>query len=176
MFGVFMFVWLVLCVVNVFQDAWLGVFFLTVWLSAFLKHVRAKASRRANVDRYYLLSTRWFGVFLHRIHHDDKPGIYHTHPWSWFSIVFGSYWDMRPASVDGGETAFLDICRARLVRGWNLCLAGLPHRVVLNKRPVWTLCFHGPRRVKWQVQDGAGRVLETEPWTGTEKPQRTEYA
>lgn len=159
---------LVACVVNVIVHGWLGVYFLIVWLSVYLDHVRDGVSRRANVDRYYLLSTRWFGVFLHHIKADEKIGVYHTHPWSWFSIVLrGRYWDHRP----GKNNEYL-----KIVRRFNSCRAGDPHRVILPGDPVWTLCFRGPRRIKWQVQDGDGHVLETEPWTGTENPQRTEYA
>jgi hypothetical protein len=65
---------------------------------------------------------------------------------------------------------------ARRVLGINWCRAGVPHRVTLPRGPVWTLCLHGPRRVKWAVFDEAGRRLEEEPWRGTDKPERTEYA
>lgn len=128
---------------------------------------RAKVSRRANLDRYYLISTRWFSVFAHRVHHDEHVGIYHTHPWSWVSFVFGVYDDHRVALTGPWH---------RRVFGLNACRAGVPHRVTLVNGPVWTLCVHGPRRCQWAVYDAGGNVLEVEPWRGVEKPERKEYA
>ncbi len=99
----------------------------------------------------------------------DKSGVYHTHPWSWFSVVLrGRYYDIRR----GGPWSFSE------VRFFNSCRAGAQHRVVLGEevRAAWTLCFRGPRRCRWQVQDMNNGTVEDEPWTGTENPGRTEYA
>lgn len=122
-----------------------------------------KVSRRANLDRYYLLEWRGWALFLHRIHHDENPGVYHSHPWSWVSLVFGRYLDHRIGQ------------ESRLVRFLNWCPAGLPHRVTLPAGPVWTLCLHAPRSARWAVHDESYRAVEWEPWRGTEKPERIEY-
>ena len=132
-----------------------------------------KVSRRANNDRYYCLQTRWFGVYVHRIHHSEGP-TFHTHPWSWVSIVFGSYDDER--LVRSGTDGWLVTSRTRRVFGWNRCRAGVAHRVTLPRGPVWTICFRVPRRCQWQVLSPDGDVIEVEPWTGLENPSRTEYA
>lgn len=50
-----------------------------------------KVSRGASLDRYYLLKLFGFGVFLHKIHHDDPFRLYHSHPWNFISIIFGWY-------------------------------------------------------------------------------------
>lgn len=125
-----------------------------------------KVSKRATNDRYYVFQWCGWGIFVHRLHHDEEEGIYHSHPWSWVSIVFGSYLDYRSHN-------------SRLVRLFNWCKAGIPHRVTLPYGPVWTICIHGPRRVPWAVfqkhNDGHFSQLEQEPWRGTENPGRTTY-
>lgn len=121
-----------------------------------------KVSRRGTLDRYYVLSLSRFAVFVHRIHHSDPPGSMHTHPWSWLSLIFGSYVEERPGKKP----------RRRWLLNW--CRAGQPHRVTIA-RPVWTVLVHARRRCKWAVTDDAGNVLEVEPWTGTENPERKQY-
>ena len=122
-------------------------------------------SRRGNLDRYYLLKWRGWGLFLHEIHHDEREGVYHSHPWWWVSLVFGRYYDHRLWSKPG-----------HLAAGLNWCLAGEPHRVTLyDGKPVWTLLLHAPRSCRWAVYDKDSHVLEVEPWRGTSDPERKEY-
>jgi len=113
-----------------------------------------KVSRRDNLDRYYLLQAFGFGLFVHRIHHSEDTDTFHSHPWGWFSLIFGSYVEER---LDEAP---------RTRRWWNRIRAGEAHRVELPKGPVWTILVHGRRRVPWQVFDRSGRVLDTEPWRG----------
>lgn len=126
-----------------------------------------KISRRENLDRYYLLKLFGFAVFLHRIHHDEKPGIFHTHPWNGFSIIFGSYKEQY--LTEEGVT------RLFTRRWFNVVKATIPHRVEVAQ-PVWTLFFHGRKCNSWQVIDKTGKVLATEPWEGTNNPERKSYA
>ena len=112
-----------------------------------------KVSRRDNLDRYYLVQAFGYGIFLHRIHHDEGLSL-HSHPWSWASLIFGSYVEERL-----GEAP-------RVRRGWNAMRAGVAHRVVIPNGPVWTLLVHGRRRVPWKVFDRGGHVLDVEPWRG----------
>lgn len=126
-----------------------------------------KVSRRDNLDRYYLLEWRGWALFLHRIHHDEEPGVYHSHPWTWVSLVLGAYLDHRIG--EPGEPG-----RLRALVNW--CRAGVPHRVTLPFGPVWTLCLHAPRSARWAVFDAAGRMREWEPWRGTANPDRRSYA
>jgi hypothetical protein len=112
-----------------------------------------KISRRDNLDRYYLLKLFGFGLFLHRIHHDEDPDTFHSHPWSGLSLIFGSYTEEilgRPK---------------RRKRLFNLVRAKEFHRVELSGQ-VWTLFLHGRKNNRWQVKSRSGEILDTEPWSG----------
>jgi hypothetical protein len=122
-----------------------------------------KVSKRENVDRYYLFKAFGFGVFLHNIHHDENPGVFHNHPWNMISFIFGSYVEEH---LDG-------IKKKR--RLFNYLPAKRHHRVELSK-PVWTLVFHGRRCNEWEVVNSDGYVISKEPWRGTDNPERTSYA
>jgi hypothetical protein len=121
-----------------------------------------RLSSRDSIDRYYLLRLGGWGLFLHRIKRSDPGQIMHTHPWSWASVILGQYRETRPQQAT----------RRRFL--WNWCPFGAPHRVEVD-RPVWTLLLHGPRRGPWSVTNDSGVVLETEPWSGTQQPERTSY-
>lgn len=121
-----------------------------------------KVSRRDNLDRYYMWQPWGYGLFVHRIHDDELVGIYHSHPWNGFSIIFGAYSEERY-----GEAP-------RLRRFFNVIKATRFHRVTLPNGPVWTMFFHGPRFNRWAVKDKSGRVLSEEPWRGVGGP--TSYA
>jgi hypothetical protein len=114
-----------------------------------------KVSKRDNLDRYYLIKLFGYGVFLHKIHHDE-PNSYHNHPWHGFSIVFGSY-----------NEEFQEAGVSRIVRYFNKINAFKHHRVtLLNGKSVWTLFVHGKRCNKWNVIDKNGNILSEEPWRG----------
>lgn len=112
-----------------------------------------KVSRRDNLDRHYLLKVAGFGIFAHRVHHNEHTDTFHNHPWDGFSIIFGQYVE---EFLDGSQ---------HLRRWFNTIKAPVFHRVTI-KRPVWTLFFHGRRYNRWQVVDGGGRVISEEPWRG----------
>ena len=130
---------------------------------SFLERLGMQVSRRASIDRYYMLRTRWGSLFVHHFKRDDRTDTFHTHPWSWVSLIFGAYDDQRLA----------DVPRRKWFVNW--CRAGVAHRVTLPCGPVWTILIHGPRRVRWQVHAPDGRVLEVEPWRGVGNIARKEY-
>jgi hypothetical protein len=48
------------------------------------------------LERFYILSTRWIGVYLHRFWADDDDGL-HDHPWNSVSILLsGGYIEEMP--------------------------------------------------------------------------------
>ena len=47
--------------------------------------------------RYYLLRTKYLGIFVHEFLGDDAEGL-HDHPWDFFLFVLrGGYWERTPA-------------------------------------------------------------------------------
>lgn len=113
-----------------------------------------KVSRRDNLDRHYVLRLFGFGLFVHRIHHDEAIDIFHSHPWNGISLILGSYLEER---FGEGSTAR---------RFWNVLRASRFHRVTLPSGPVWTIFVHGRRCNRWAVKHRDGRVLDVEPWRG----------
>lgn len=114
-------------------------------------------SRRDNLDRFYLFKVLGYGIFFHRIHHSEAPGVFHSHPWNGFSIIFGSYIE---ETIAGGKV---------LRRFFNYIHAPRHHRVEVS-RPVGTLFFHGPRYNAWEVVDSDGKIIAKEPWRGIGGP------
>lgn len=121
-----------------------------------------RVSRRDNLDRYYLLQVGGFGVFLHRIHHDEDKDVFHNHPWNGVSLIFGSYTEERFGQPP------------RIRRWLNRIVAPRHHRVELHAGPVWTLFVHGRRYNQWEVIRRDGTLIEKEPWRGV--GGRTSYS
>lgn len=49
------------------------------------------------LERFYILSTPWLGIYLHKFLADDDDGL-HDHPWNSLSILLkGSYLEEMPA-------------------------------------------------------------------------------
>jgi hypothetical protein len=117
-----------------------------------------KVSRRDNLDRYYLFKLFGFGIFLHWIHHDEDPWLYHNHPWNGISIIFGEYLEERRGK------------KPILRRYFNFIHAKIHHRVSLPSGPVLTLFIHGRRYNRWSVVDRNGRLVAEEPWRGIGGP------
>ena len=112
-----------------------------------------KISRRDNLDRYYLLQLFGYGIFLHKMHHDEEKDIFHNHPWPWFSIILGKYKEQKAGQ---------EIVIQRFIN-WNN--SQTYHRVELFK-PTWSIFVHGKRNNKWSVIDSEYNVITTEPWRG----------
>lgn len=45
------------------------------------------ASRGPLLTRYFLLQTRWLGVYLHHLHASDDDRAMHDHPWTFVSLL-----------------------------------------------------------------------------------------
>lgn len=112
-----------------------------------------KVSRGASLDRFYLLKLFGFGVFVHRIHHSDPVCLYHSHPWSGLSLIFGGY---------------IEIIRGKLAvrRRWFNWVSATQHHRVVVERPVWTLFIHGRRCNRWSIVNEHGETTSIEPWRG----------
>lgn len=48
------------------------------------------------LDRWYIIRTKRFGLYLHRFWSSDEDGV-HDHPWNNFSwVLAGGYWELLP--------------------------------------------------------------------------------
>jgi hypothetical protein len=120
---------------------------------------RMKVSKRDTVDRWYIFSLWGFALFGHKIHHDEEKDVYHNHPWSGISLIFGSYCEEKLGDIPKIKWIF------------NFIRAKTFHRVTLPNGPVWTLFFHFRRSNRWSVVDKNGIIICNEPWRGVEGNQ-----
>jgi hypothetical protein len=67
------------------------------------KRVITGQGRKPLMIRYILLSTRWFGVYLHHLLRSDYDRAFHDHPWGFVTfLISGSYTEHRP----NGQTTY----------------------------------------------------------------------
>ena len=124
---------------------------------------KIKVSKRENCDRYYLFQGFGFGIFIHKLHTDETPDVFHTHPWNAISFILGSYKEQK---INGGSVkkSFFNFVRAKT-----------PHRIEVGDKPVWTLFFHGRKCNKWGVFNKNCDQIDSEPWDGMENPDRKSF-
>lgn len=95
-------------------------------------------------------------VKLHYIHTSDAE--FHNHPWSGFSIIFGSYQEIT--NVNGEIT----VHNRRI---FNYISYNKIHKVLI-KKPVWTLFINGKRtNEKWFYGE------KQKPWEGSDQERVT---
>lgn len=104
------------------------------------------------LERWRLLQTPWFGVYVHFIHREDLDAWPHDHPWSFVSLVLrGGYVEElfdRP-----GDGAFRLVERlAGSVHRFPLHKA---HRIVSTRPGTTTLCVVGRKARSWGFYAGA---------------------
>jgi hypothetical protein len=121
-----------------------------------------KVSRRDNLDRYYIIQAFGFGLFVHRMHHDEDLDIFHSHPWDGISFILGGYLEEQFDPVPKMKWFF------------NVIKAETFHRVSLPNGPVWSVFIHGRRKNRWAVKHRDGTILDVEPWRDV--GGRTSYA
>lgn len=93
--------------------------------------------------RWYLVSTPWFGVYLHHIVQPDPDRDLHDHPWDFVSVV-----------LRGGYTEELPRCRTRHWPAGTMhrMRAEDMHRICYGAPSTWTLLLVGRRRREWGFQ------------------------
>jgi hypothetical protein len=66
------------------------------------------------LERFYILSTPWLGIYLHRFWADDDDGL-HDHPWNSVSILLsGAYVEEMPERQNvpyGPSIKILTLCQ-----------------------------------------------------------------
>lgn len=106
------------------------------------------------LTRWRIISTPWFGVYLHAIHQDDGIRPLHDHPWDFIRIIlWGSYVEQRP----NGRYV-----RMRQGRWSAMPALGLHAIRRLMRTPTWTLCLVGRRQRDWGYQTADGWIPHKE--------------
>ena len=111
------------------------------------------------LERFYILSTPWIGLYLHRFWSDDDDGL-HDHPWASASVLLqGGYLEEMPErqSVPHGPT-IIKLRRPR--HPWiKFRSATDAHRITIpadNREETWSLFirFSFKRRIWGFYRDG----------------------
>jgi len=111
------------------------------------------------LTRYFVLRSRWFGIYLHNIHRNDRDDM-HDHPWNFTTFILrGGYWEYltdHPPLTDRrrwcGPGSVLrhkatDIHRVELrTDEWGKFI------------PAWTLVFIGRKQRSWGFHTLGGWV------------------
>jgi hypothetical protein len=109
------------------------------------------------MQRRRLLSTPWFGIYVHLIYREDLDPVPHDHPWAFRSLVLrGGYVEelhTRPGSLDG-PTHLVERIAGRLHR-FPLHHA---HRIVSVRPDTVTLVVVGRKVRSWGFYDGAAFI------------------
>ena len=146
---------------------------LAAWLKSKGRHRMICRERDGNqenyLERFYIFSTKYIGVYLHRFWTDDDDGL-HDHPWPSISILLsGGYLEEMPErqAVPYGPT----VKRLRRPRHPFIYLRSKydAHRITLIKdptneveyrcleRPTWSLFIRfGAKRRTWGFYRNGG--------------------
>jgi hypothetical protein len=115
--------------------------------------------------RYRLISSPWFGVYLHHLMRSDADRHLHDHPWAfWSLILWRGYCELEPLAGQGSAPMFVGTGeRQRINRRPPLWLvrhlATDRHALELD-RPAWSLIWVGRRVREWGFHTEDGWV----PW------------
>lgn len=125
--------------------------------------IRDEATGELYLRRWYLLSTPWFGIYLHKILTPDKDRDLHDHPWAFLSMVLWGGYDEALGvnamdSVMQGYRPF-SVIRRRTVFSIAHRHAHDAHRITrLHRSPTWTFLVVGKRRRSWGFYTANGYV------------------
>jgi hypothetical protein len=103
------------------------------------------------MERWRLLQTPWFGVYVHFIYREDLDPVVHDHPWAFVSLVlFGGYDELYTADPRSSDASVTQ--RHRMGRSHLFPLTAA-HRITHVRRWTTTLVFVGPKRRVWGFYD-----------------------
>lgn len=115
------------------------------------KEIKSKAGV-LHFQRWRIVYTPWFAVYIHRIFKSDSDLFMHDHPWDYFSMVlFGSYNEITPDTMRPGQGKNVILlpgfCSRRKAEAF--------HKIgSLNTKSVTTLFVTGRRRRDWGFMVG----------------------
>lgn len=114
--------------------------------------------------RWRLVSTPWFGVFVHHILRPDWTLDPHDHPWGFWSWRFLGTYTEHVYSYDATGARPLQHHRHYTGRRVSWRPYGTIHRVHALSRPegVWSLVVRGRRHPSWGFVTQSGWVHEAD--------------
>jgi hypothetical protein len=103
------------------------------------------------LTRYVLIRTRWFALYLHRLHAPDPDRDLHNHPWRATSLIlWGGYTELvTHTRAPDPETRLTLAERMHLTGDLNRIRTSAYHRIVKVEPNTWTLVFAGRRFRRW---------------------------
>ena len=113
--------------------------------------------------RFYLIRTKPFAIFLHKIVRGDADRLVHNHPWPFGVLILrGSYWEELPINPEASTS--LELITKFVKRGpgsIRFMRANQLHRVHLDSgQVVWSLFFRLRAEREWGFLTDEGWV----PW------------
>lgn len=127
------------------------------------------------LKRLRVISTPWFGIFLHHILSSD-PGIDpHNHPWDFVSLILrGGYEEHNYTShttMLGGYKVHWNIwIKERRPGRFHFRRANDRHMVVLEEgKTAWTLVLHFRRKNEWGFWTLPDRFVKSEDYFNGER-------
>lgn len=116
-------------------------------------------SQTLYLRRFFILQTRWFKIFLHKICRSDDDPDPHDHPWNFATLILrGGYYDERHM-WDGVERT--ELVGDKMTPG-RVAYRKAEHihrvRLLDESKPTWTLVLLGKRVRKWTFVTPNGPV------------------
>jgi hypothetical protein len=129
------------------------------------KDIAARDTGDVYMRRWRLVSTPWFGVFVHHILAPDWTRDLHDHPWGFVSVrLVGTYTEQLGHDPQALNFSVTEHAGRRVsVRPY-----GAVHRIsrLGRAKGVWTLVLRGRRHQAWGFVTPAGWVHQAEYFGG----------
>jgi len=111
-------------------------------------------------QRWRILSTPWFGIFIHIIYKADEDAHMHDHPWNYISIVLAGFFTERvPDKKNPGKYEDRIVGSVTSVKR----KAEDFHRIqAIHSKRIVTLFFIGRRRRDWGYKTASGWMQHEE--------------
>jgi hypothetical protein len=110
------------------------------------------------LERWRLLQTPWFGLYVHHIYREDLDRVPHDHPWVFTSLVLrGGYIEEYRADARVNRN---DVRRAHARWSVHRFPLQAAHRIISVLPGTTTLVWVGPKVRTWGFYDGWDWV----PW------------
>lgn len=110
------------------------------WLERRGSHYLINRDGKPYMSRYYLIKTRWFGLFINRFY--DHDIWLHCHPWHWFTIILRGGYVEEEAD---GTTHYRTAGNFKYRRSQEFhCISR-----IIDPGNTWTLFWHGKHHRTW---------------------------